>query len=135
MSYSSVSHVLSDKTQFPFFYTTVPKEGVQYLGILKLLQHFQWTSVGLFAPDSGNGEHFIRTLVPVLFKKGICVVFSEILSGMSTDYVTIDVQSVKKWKEVNVFIYFAEVGFFLDGFMVMETLIRISMLQINSYAV
>ncbi|XP_063148810.1 vomeronasal type-2 receptor 26-like [Candoia aspera] len=63
VSYSFVSRVLDDKMQFPFFYTVVPKEGIQYVGILKLLLRFQWTSVGLFAPDTDNGERFTGTLL------------------------------------------------------------------------
>ncbi|XP_070592730.1 vomeronasal type-2 receptor 26-like [Erythrolamprus reginae] len=93
VSYSFVSHLLAEKTRFPFFYTMVPKEGVQYLGILRLLLHFQWTSVGLFAPDTDNGKHFIVMMVPVLFKNGICVVFSQIFSGMNTEFMDIDFTS------------------------------------------
>ncbi|XP_044278143.1 vomeronasal type-2 receptor 26-like [Varanus komodoensis] len=36
------SHVLSDQAQFPFLYHMLPKEGVQYEGIIKLLLHFRW---------------------------------------------------------------------------------------------
>ncbi|XP_070592729.1 vomeronasal type-2 receptor 26-like [Erythrolamprus reginae] len=135
VSYSFVSHILGDKTRFPFFYTMIPKEGVQYLGVLKLLLHFQWTSVGLFAPDTDNGKHFIATMVPVLFKNGICVVFSQILSGMTTEFVYTDFTSVKNWKEVNVFIYFSETGFFLDGIVVIEKLIKKFILNIKSNGV
>ncbi|KAK9405729.1 type-2 vomeronasal receptor [Crotalus adamanteus] len=135
VSYSFVSHLLGDKTQFPFFYTIVPKEGVQYLGILELLLHFQWTSVGLFAPDTDNGKDFIATMVLVLFKKGICVVFSQTLSGMNTENIKVDAASIKKWKQVNVFIYFSEAGFFLDGIMVIEKLTEISILYAESYVV
>ncbi|XP_039192286.1 vomeronasal type-2 receptor 26-like [Crotalus tigris] len=135
VNYSFISHLLGDKTQFPFFYTIVPKEGVQYLGILELLLHFQWTSVGLFAPDTDNGKDFIATMVLVLFKKGICVVFSQTLSGMNTENIKVDAASIKKWKQVNVFIYFSEAGFFLDGIMVIEKLTEISILYAESYVV
>ncbi|KAK9405731.1 type-2 vomeronasal receptor [Crotalus adamanteus] len=131
VSYSFVSHLLGDKTQFPFFSTILPKEGVQYLGILKLLLHFQWTSVGLFAPDTENGKHFIAEMVPMLFKNGICVVFSQILSGMNIDYVETGYASLRAWKEVNVFIYFLEANFFLDGVMVIEVLIKHYILDIK----
>ncbi|XP_013927794.1 PREDICTED: uncharacterized protein LOC106553753, partial [Thamnophis sirtalis] len=52
LCYSFVTHIWSDKTRFPFFYTMVPKEGIQYLGILKLLLHFHWTSLHPFLLDS-----------------------------------------------------------------------------------
>ncbi|XP_044284113.1 vomeronasal type-2 receptor 26-like [Varanus komodoensis] len=41
--YAFASQVLSDQTQFPFLFRMVPKEGVQYLGIVQLLRHFKWT--------------------------------------------------------------------------------------------
>ncbi|XP_070790275.1 vomeronasal type-2 receptor 26-like [Pituophis catenifer annectens] len=77
ISYTYISPILSDKTQLPFFYRTVPKEGAQNLGIVKLLLYFRWTFIGVFAADTDNGEHFIRTFVPVLAQNGICVVFSQ----------------------------------------------------------
>ncbi|KAG6539412.1 type-2 vomeronasal receptor [Crotalus adamanteus] len=131
VSYSFVSHLLGDKTQFPFFSAILPKEGIQYIGILKLLLHFQWTSVGLFAPDTDNGKHFIATMVPMLFKNGICVVFSETLSGMNTDHVETGYASLRAWKEVNVFTYFSEAGFFSTGVFLIEILIKYYILDIK----
>ncbi|KAM6473914.1 vomeronasal type-2 receptor 26-like [Liasis olivaceus] len=46
ISYTFASQALSDKSLFPFFYRVVPKEGVQYPAIIKLLRHFRWTLVG-----------------------------------------------------------------------------------------
>ncbi|KAM3845098.1 vomeronasal type-2 receptor 26-like [Vipera latastei] len=43
ISYSFDSQILSDKTQFPFFYPMLPAEGVQYPGMVKLVLHFRWT--------------------------------------------------------------------------------------------
>ncbi|KAL8213460.1 UNVERIFIED_CONTAM: hypothetical protein K2H54_065665 [Gekko kuhli] len=54
-----------------------PTENPQYLGIVKLLQHFRWTWVGLFVQDSDNGEKFKSTLTAFLLKGRICVTFSE----------------------------------------------------------
>ncbi|KAL8213440.1 UNVERIFIED_CONTAM: hypothetical protein K2H54_065167 [Gekko kuhli] len=69
--------VLKDRTRFPFFYRTAPKEEAQYLGIVKLLMHFRWTWVGLLAQDNDDGNRFKSTLTAVMLKRGICVAFSE----------------------------------------------------------
>ncbi|KAM6469363.1 vomeronasal type-2 receptor 26-like [Liasis olivaceus] len=77
IAYQVASHVLDDKTQFPFFYRMTPKEGFQYPGIVKLLLHFRWTLIGLIASDTDNAERFVRTLTPLLVRNGICVVVSQ----------------------------------------------------------
>ncbi|KAM6469635.1 vomeronasal type-2 receptor 26-like [Liasis olivaceus] len=59
---------------------TAPKEGVQYPGIIKLLQYFKWTLIGLVVADTDNGEQFIRTFTPMLIRNSICVVFSQTIS-------------------------------------------------------
>ncbi|XP_034961000.2 vomeronasal type-2 receptor 26-like [Zootoca vivipara] len=58
VTYAFVSHVLNEKRQFPFFYRMVPKEEALYPGIVKLLQHFRWTLIGLLAPDTDNGTNY-----------------------------------------------------------------------------
>ncbi|XP_070592654.1 vomeronasal type-2 receptor 26-like [Erythrolamprus reginae] len=52
ISYGIVSEVLSDKSQIPFFHHMLPKNGIQYLGIVQLLLHFRWTLIGLFSTDT-----------------------------------------------------------------------------------
>ncbi|XP_070802412.1 vomeronasal type-2 receptor 26-like [Pituophis catenifer annectens] len=60
------SEALSDKSHFPFFYWMLPKEGIQNPAIIKLLLHFRWTLIGLFASDTEKGANFMRTLTPTL---------------------------------------------------------------------
>ncbi|XP_066469305.1 vomeronasal type-2 receptor 26-like [Tiliqua scincoides] len=61
VSYAFTTRGLNDRTRSPFFYQMVPKEP-QYVGVVGLLQHFQWSWVALVAPDTNNGEWFIRIL-------------------------------------------------------------------------
>ncbi|XP_070592618.1 vomeronasal type-2 receptor 26-like [Erythrolamprus reginae] len=75
-----ISEGLSDKSKFPFFYRMAPKNEIQYPAVIQLLFHFKWTLIGLFASDTENGEHFIRTFTPLLVRNGICVVISQQLS-------------------------------------------------------
>ncbi|XP_070790116.1 vomeronasal type-2 receptor 26-like [Pituophis catenifer annectens] len=65
ISHGFDSQVLSDEN--PFFYPMLPAEGAQYPGMVKLVLHFRWTLVGLLAPDTENGQRFMRTLTSLLF--------------------------------------------------------------------
>lgn len=119
ISYTFASHILSDKTQFPFFYPMVPIEGVQYPGIIKLLLHFKWTLVGLVAPDTSNGQRFMNMLISMLTKKGICAVISQSFTVIASE-VRVKFSQYNKWKQVNVFVYHAEMSSFLEGIAVIE---------------
>ncbi|XP_048372777.1 vomeronasal type-2 receptor 26-like [Sphaerodactylus townsendi] len=57
----------------PSFYRVVPNEEHQNMGLIRLLLHFQWTWVGIFAADDDCGEHFWKTLEPLLAQNGICL--------------------------------------------------------------
>ncbi|XP_054835273.1 vomeronasal type-2 receptor 26-like [Eublepharis macularius] len=55
----------------------VPNEAHQYMGIIKMLQHFGWTWVGLFAVDDDSGDHFLQALELLFSQHGICWAFTE----------------------------------------------------------
>ncbi|KAH0626203.1 hypothetical protein JD844_001040 [Phrynosoma platyrhinos] len=67
----------SDKTNIPSSYHMVPNEAHQYNGIIHLLNHFQWTWVGLLAVDDDSGDHFLKALEPLFSQNGICSAFTE----------------------------------------------------------
>ncbi|XP_070592552.1 vomeronasal type-2 receptor 26-like [Erythrolamprus reginae] len=119
ISYTFASHVLADKTQFPFFYWTVPSEGIWYSGIVNLLHHFRWILIGLLAPDSDDGQTFMRTLTTLLTRNEICVVLSQTISVVAIK-VSISLTQFYKWTQVNVFVYFGEPGSFLHGISIMQ---------------
>nr|XP_034991197.1 vomeronasal type-2 receptor 26-like [Zootoca vivipara] len=77
LSYFLFGPSLSAKIQFPFLYRVVPNEENQYLGIVKLLLHFQWTWVGIFTSDDDKGESFVQLLIPKLSQNGICLGFTD----------------------------------------------------------
>ncbi|XP_039211271.1 vomeronasal type-2 receptor 26-like [Crotalus tigris] len=79
INYGVISHIPEQKHHFPFFYRVSPKQEPPHLAIVKLLLHFQWTWIGLTAPDDESGEKFRRTFVPEAIRKGVCVAFSESL--------------------------------------------------------
>ncbi|KAK9405550.1 type-2 vomeronasal receptor [Crotalus adamanteus] len=122
ISYTFISPFLSDKTQLPFFYRTVPKEGAQNLGIVKLLLYFRWTFIGLLAADTDNGEHFIRTFIPVLAQNGICIAFSQI-TLLDTGNFNYLISVFKMWHQINVFVYYAEFTF-IEGEVFVEIILN-----------
>ncbi|KAG6539436.1 type-2 vomeronasal receptor [Crotalus adamanteus] len=123
ISYISVSETLNEKSNSPFFYQVVPKEGIQYPTIIKLLQHFRWTLVGLIAPDTDGGEKFMRTLTPLLVRNGICIVLSQNIP-VTAYYVMINSFQFSKWTQVNVFIYSAKFDSFIMGIIITQKIIK-----------
>uniref|UniRef100_A0A8D2L6P2 G-protein coupled receptors family 3 profile domain-containing protein n=1 Tax=Varanus komodoensis TaxID=61221 RepID=A0A8D2L6P2_VARKO len=75
LTYGSFSPAHGEKTQFPFLYQMVPRESHQYLGAVRLLQHFGWTWIGLLAVDDDYGDRFLQTVVPLLSQNDICHAF------------------------------------------------------------
>ncbi|XP_039220056.1 vomeronasal type-2 receptor 26-like [Crotalus tigris] len=54
-----------------------PDEALQYKGLVKLLLYLGWNWIGLVIVDDKHGEHFIRTLEPMLSQNKICSEFTE----------------------------------------------------------
>ncbi|XP_053215985.1 vomeronasal type-2 receptor 26-like [Podarcis raffonei] len=77
VSYYLFGPSLSSKIQFPFIYRVVPNEEYQYIGIVQLLLHFEWTWVGIITLDDDKGENFVGTLMPRLSQSGICTAFTD----------------------------------------------------------
>ncbi|XP_077187406.1 vomeronasal type-2 receptor 26-like [Paroedura picta] len=114
ISFGSVSHVLSDKTRFPFSYWMFPKEEAVYLGIVQLLLHFRWTWIGLLAPDTDNGERFLRTLTPLLTTHGICAAFSISVPEVRLQRKIAPIISFSLWRQINVVVYYGQTSCFYD---------------------
>ncbi|XP_062993062.1 vomeronasal type-2 receptor 26-like [Elgaria multicarinata webbii] len=64
----------------------VPNEDLQNLGIVELLLHFGWKWVGLITLDDESGEHFLRTMEPILSQNRICSAFKKVFQK----YITFD---------------------------------------------
>uniref|UniRef100_A0A8D2ISU2 G-protein coupled receptors family 3 profile domain-containing protein n=1 Tax=Varanus komodoensis TaxID=61221 RepID=A0A8D2ISU2_VARKO len=85
LTYGSFLPPQGAKKQMPFLYQMVPNEVQQYLGAVRLLQHFGWTWIGLAAVYDDRGNRFLQTMVPMLSQHGICYEF--ILRIPKLDYV------------------------------------------------
>ncbi|XP_066486034.1 vomeronasal type-2 receptor 26-like [Tiliqua scincoides] len=77
IAYCTLAPLMNVKVQLPSFYRMVPDEAHQYRGIVHLLQHFQWTWVGIIALDDDSGEHFVKTMRTMFSEHGICTAFSQ----------------------------------------------------------
>nr|XP_028573663.1 vomeronasal type-2 receptor 26-like [Podarcis muralis] len=101
----------------------VPKEEHQYLGIVQLLLHFNWTWIGLVAPETNNGERFMRTLKPLLTRNTICAAFS--LSASVQKRVTVLLETFFRWNEVNVLVYYGENHYFFSIIRFLQNMVEI----------
>ncbi|XP_015268946.1 PREDICTED: vomeronasal type-2 receptor 26-like [Gekko japonicus] len=77
LTYGSFAPKERDVTEFPSFYCMVPNETPQYMGIIRLLLHFEWTWVGLFAADDDSGECFLKAMETLFSQNRICLEFTE----------------------------------------------------------
>ncbi|KAM6451763.1 vomeronasal type-2 receptor 26-like [Liasis olivaceus] len=75
LAYGTFTPVYGSKLFFPFLYQMVPNEVYQYTGVIRLLQHFGWTWIGLLAVDDDYGDMFLQKIVPLLSQNNICYAF------------------------------------------------------------
>uniref|UniRef100_A0A8D2JJ20 G-protein coupled receptors family 3 profile domain-containing protein n=1 Tax=Varanus komodoensis TaxID=61221 RepID=A0A8D2JJ20_VARKO len=109
----------------------VPEEGIQYPGIVRLLLHFRWRMVGLFALDTENGDKFMRTLKAELLRNGICVTFSRSVSQLKSGNSGIQVTSLRELVGIDIFVCFEEFLFTFYGIWIVQIAIEIFMKPVN----
>nr|XP_033771470.1 vomeronasal type-2 receptor 26-like [Geotrypetes seraphini] len=93
ISYDSQNPFMSDAI-FPYLYRTKPSILKASTGIVKLLKHFNWTWVGIFAPDDDSSLGFVQLLKEGIELNGACIKFIEIFSQ-------INVSQKKKINKIN----------------------------------
>ncbi|KAG6516832.1 type-2 vomeronasal receptor [Crotalus adamanteus] len=98
-----------ERTVYPSFLRINPKEFPQYVGLVQLLLYFQWNWVGLLAPESDDGEHFISSLMPMLKEREICLAFTEKLKLDFLVYTKLKFLHIfKTWSKAEVIILFGD---------------------------
>nr|XP_033771482.1 vomeronasal type-2 receptor 26-like [Geotrypetes seraphini] len=80
VSYSSQNPFNRDVIKFPYLYHTMPSILNITTGIVKLLKHFNWTWVGIIAPDDDSSLGFVQLLKERIEQNGACIEFTEIFS-------------------------------------------------------
>ncbi|XP_067325676.1 vomeronasal type-2 receptor 26-like [Anolis sagrei] len=66
---------MDDKNQAAFVHQIFPNEEHQYMGILQLLLHFQWSWIGVLYLDDNPWKKFRHTVLPKFSQRGICFDF------------------------------------------------------------
>ncbi|XP_042329692.1 vomeronasal type-2 receptor 26-like [Sceloporus undulatus] len=115
LTFGSFSPLQEDKTLFSSLYQMVPNEYHQYIGVVRLLQHFTWMWIGLFAVDDDNGDKFLQTTVPMLSLHGICYAFMVKIPKQAymNELINLLIGQVEKYsvlmeRKVNVFFVYGE---------------------------
>uniref|UniRef100_A0A8C5WTA3 G-protein coupled receptors family 3 profile domain-containing protein n=1 Tax=Laticauda laticaudata TaxID=8630 RepID=A0A8C5WTA3_LATLA len=72
LTYGSFAPKDIHSAAIPIYYSMVPNESSQYIGMIRLLQRFEWRWVGLFAIDNRHGEYFLQTMESLFSQHGIC---------------------------------------------------------------
>ncbi|XP_032064375.1 vomeronasal type-2 receptor 26-like [Thamnophis elegans] len=118
-----IPQILRDKSQFPFFYPMLPDEGVQYPGMVQLLLYFKWTMVGLVAPETDQGERFMRAMSSLMLRNSICAVIHQRFP-LNLYRLVLTLSKFYKWREVNVAVYSSELISFHLGLLILETVFQ-----------
>ncbi|XP_075434383.1 extracellular calcium-sensing receptor-like [Ascaphus truei] len=121
ISYFSTSSLLSDHSQFPSFFRTVPSDVFQSRGLAQLVSYFKWTWVGLVAEDNDYGQEGILAIKTEILRVGACVAFIDFILTSQPDRNAPHLSRVIAESNANVVVVFSSDLNFLP---VVEELLR-----------
>ncbi|XP_051779725.1 extracellular calcium-sensing receptor-like isoform X6 [Erpetoichthys calabaricus] len=75
---------LSDKTQYPTVFRTVPSDYYQSRALAQLLKYFGWNWVGTVRSDNDFGNDGIASFAQAAQEEGICIEYSAVISTVMT---------------------------------------------------
>uniref|UniRef100_A0A8D2J9I6 G-protein coupled receptors family 3 profile domain-containing protein n=1 Tax=Varanus komodoensis TaxID=61221 RepID=A0A8D2J9I6_VARKO len=70
--------------QIHSFYHMAPYEDSQFIGIIRLLQHFEWMWIGVVVDCTNGGEHFVQVLEELLSQNEICSAFTKSIPQLAS---------------------------------------------------
>ncbi|XP_067850642.1 extracellular calcium-sensing receptor-like [Heptranchias perlo] len=85
ISYYSSCTCLSDKREFPTFFRTIPSDAVQIKALVRLVQYFKWTWVGVVAQDNDYGRFGMMAFIEEIAKFETCLAFIEFIPPVHTE--------------------------------------------------
>ncbi|KAG7268357.1 hypothetical protein CRUP_019567 [Coryphaenoides rupestris] len=77
VSHFATCACLSDRTQYPTFFRTIPSDQFQADALAKLVKYFGWTWIGAVRSNSDYGNNGMASFLRAAHKEGICVEYSE----------------------------------------------------------
>ncbi|XP_029435586.1 extracellular calcium-sensing receptor-like [Rhinatrema bivittatum] len=113
LSYFSTSPVLSDKFQFPSFFRMLPSDGIQALGLAKMVVHFGWAWVGLLSSAGDYGTLGSQILKMELSKLGVCIAFHETFPMVSTSMELKLILDVVKRSTAKIILVYSSYTYFM----------------------
>ncbi|XP_050925204.1 extracellular calcium-sensing receptor-like [Lates calcarifer] len=80
VSYFATCPCLSNRQRFPSFFRTIPSDTFQVRAMIQILNHFDWTWVGLLVSDDDYGLHAAQSFQSDMGQSGGgCLAYTEIL--------------------------------------------------------
>ncbi|GCC37368.1 hypothetical protein chiPu_0015872 [Chiloscyllium punctatum] len=97
ISYFASCACLSDRTNYPTFFRTVPSDAVQIKALLRLVNYFKWNWIGVVAVDSDYGRFAIQSLAEEIWNSNVCIAYTEFISsGGASDRMSKIVDTIKQ---------------------------------------
>ncbi|XP_077334595.1 uncharacterized protein LOC143975937 [Lithobates pipiens] len=93
ISYGATDYSLTNRLLYPHVFRTVQNDHVHYMAVIKLLKHFSWTWVGIFASQDDAGDKDKEILIKYMKSNGICVEYS--VSFWSSLYAHINEEQIR----------------------------------------
>ncbi|XP_075047965.1 extracellular calcium-sensing receptor-like [Mixophyes fleayi] len=105
ISYGAGHPILSDKLQFPSFFRTLPNDDYEVIGLASLVNHFNWTWVGIISSNNELGRSGSQLLIKEVEGNGGCIAFHEILPIFRSMESVLRIVDVIKNSKATVIVY------------------------------
>ncbi|XP_066565580.1 extracellular calcium-sensing receptor-like [Amia ocellicauda] len=106
VSHFATCSCLSDRKKFPTFFRTIPSDYHQSRALAQLVKHFGWTWVGAIRSDSDYGNSGMETFINTGQQEGICIEYSEAISGTYSHRKFVDTVDIIKNSTSKVIVAF-----------------------------
>ncbi|XP_041918949.1 extracellular calcium-sensing receptor [Alosa sapidissima] len=110
ISYFSSCACLSDRREFPTFFRVIPSDDYQVKAIAQLLQHFNWTWVGVVRGDHEYGRFALQGLLRELMGTGVCVAYQEMIPLLYDRQRALKIINVMQTSSARVVVVFSAEG-------------------------